>query len=282
MQDLVSLNGRIALVTGGSRGIGEMIAEGYVKAGAKVYISARKAAVCEETAKRLSAFGECIAMPADASGAAGAGTLADLYLAKESELNILVNNAGAAWGAEIETFPESGWDKVMNLNVKARSFWSRRCSAPSAPARLRSARPGHQHRLDRRALGEHAADLFILGLQGGVAPSDQAPRARTRAATHRRVRHRAGSICFQHEQARRDKGDALAKQIPSRRIGTPEDMAGAAIVIRRGKVGRRMTPHGFASLCGPAIAMMCRPHSEQSNSVAKSVIARVRQGSPPE
>ena len=99
MQDLFSLKGRIALVTGGSRGIGEMIAEGYVKAGAKVYISARKAAACEETAKRLSVFGECIAMPADASGAAGARTLADLYLAKESKLNILVNNAGAAWGS---------------------------------------------------------------------------------------------------------------------------------------------------------------------------------------
>ena len=99
-----------------------MIAEGYVRAGAKVYISARKAAACEETAKRLSVFGECIAMPADASGASGAQTLAGLYLARESKLDILVNNAGAAWGAEIEAFPESGWDKVMGLNVKAPFF----------------------------------------------------------------------------------------------------------------------------------------------------------------
>src|ERR1700728_240913 len=122
MQNLFTLEGRTALVTGGSRGIGEMIAEGFVRAGAKVYISARKAQACEETAQRLSAFGECIAIPADASGAAGARALAASYLAREAKLDILLNNAGVAWGAEIETFPESGWDKVMDLNVKAPFF----------------------------------------------------------------------------------------------------------------------------------------------------------------
>jgi NAD(P)-dependent dehydrogenase (short-subunit alcohol dehydrogenase family) len=122
MHDLFSLKDRVALVTGGSRGIGEMIAEGYVRAGAKVYISARKAAACDETARRLSAFGECVSIPADATGASGALALANLYLARESRLDILVNNAGAAWGHEIETFPESGWDKVMDLNVKAPFF----------------------------------------------------------------------------------------------------------------------------------------------------------------
>ena len=122
MQNLFTLEGRTALVTGGSRGIGEMIAEGFVRAGAKVYISARKAQACEETAQRLSAFGECIAMPADASGAAGARALAASYLAREAKLDILLNNAGVAWGAEIETFPESGWDKVMDLNVKSVFF----------------------------------------------------------------------------------------------------------------------------------------------------------------
>jgi NAD(P)-dependent dehydrogenase (short-subunit alcohol dehydrogenase family) len=120
MQDLFSLKWLIALVTGGSRGIGEMIAEGFVRAGAKVYISARKGSACEETAKRLSAFGECTAIACDASGAAGARALADLYLAGESRLDILVNNA--AWGEPIEGFPESGWDKVMDLNVKAPFF----------------------------------------------------------------------------------------------------------------------------------------------------------------
>src|ERR1700690_4498488 len=91
MQDLFTLEGRTALVTGGSRGIGEMIAEGFVRAGAKVYISARKGSACEETAKRLSAFGECTAIASDASGAGGARALADLYLARESRLDILVN-----------------------------------------------------------------------------------------------------------------------------------------------------------------------------------------------
>ena len=104
MQDLFTLEGRTALVTGGSRGIGEMIAEGFVRAGAKVYISARKAEACEDTARRLSAFGECIAMPADASGAAGARALAARYLAKEPALDILVNNAGAAWGPKSRRF----------------------------------------------------------------------------------------------------------------------------------------------------------------------------------
>ena len=107
MQDLFSLKGRTALVTGGSRGIGEMIAEGFVRAGAKVYISARKGSACEETANRLSAFGECTAIASDASGATGARALADLYLARESRIDVLVNNAGAAWVSRSRAFPRA-------------------------------------------------------------------------------------------------------------------------------------------------------------------------------
>ena len=122
MIDLFSLEGRVALVTGGSRGIGEMMAEGFLRAGAKVYISARKAAVCEATAKKLSEFGECIALPADASGAEGARALAARYLEHETKLDILVNNAGAAWGEPFEKFSEGGWDKVVDLNLKTPFF----------------------------------------------------------------------------------------------------------------------------------------------------------------
>src|SRR3954468_2267688 len=124
-KDLFSLNGRVALVTGGSRGIGRMIAAGFLAQGAaKVYITARKAGPCEATAKELTTQygGECIALPIDISNPAGIQTLAAEISKRESRLDILVNNAGAAWGAEFDEFPEGGWDKMMNLNVKTPFF----------------------------------------------------------------------------------------------------------------------------------------------------------------
>ncbi|PPQ17881.1 3-oxoacyl-ACP reductase, partial [Bradyrhizobium sp. AC87j1] len=131
--DLFSLKGRVALVTGGSRGIGKMIAAGFLSAGAaKVYITARKAGPCEATAQELTAQydGECIALPIDISTLAGAELLATEFRKREPKLDILVNNAGAAWGAEFDEFPESGWDKVMNLNVKAPFFLTKALAAP--------------------------------------------------------------------------------------------------------------------------------------------------------
>ena len=120
-KNLFSLEGRIALVTGGSRGIGKMIAGGFLAQGAaKVYITARKAAACEATAKELTSEydGECIALPIDISTMAGIDMLATEIGKREPKLDILVNNAGAAWGADFDEFPESGWDKVVNLNLK--------------------------------------------------------------------------------------------------------------------------------------------------------------------
>ena len=105
---LFSLKGRSALITGGSRGIGRMIAEGFLAQGARVYISARKAAACDQTAKELSAFGHCVSLPADVSTLEGAQALVDAYSKHEDSLDILVNNAGAAWGAPYDEFPESG------------------------------------------------------------------------------------------------------------------------------------------------------------------------------
>ena len=201
MQDLFTLEGRTALVTGGSRGIGEMIAEGFVRAGAKVYISARKAQACEETARRLSAFGQCIAIPADASGAAGARALAASYLAREAKLDILVNNAGAAWGAEIETFPESGWDKVMDLNVKAPFFLIqallgalRSGASPQRPAKVINIAS-----ID--GLSVNMQDTYSYGgLESRLDSSDQAARPGARAREHRRFRDRARRVRLEHEQ----------------------------------------------------------------------------------
>src|SRR6202021_1464796 len=124
-KNLFSLDGRVALVTGGSRGIGKMIAAGFLAQGAaKVYITARKAAPCEATAKELTAAygGECIALPIDISTTAGIEMLAGEISKREGKLDILVNNAGAAWGADFDDFPESGWDKVKNLNLKTPFF----------------------------------------------------------------------------------------------------------------------------------------------------------------
>lgn len=122
MKKLFDVTGKVALVTGGSRGIGEMIAEGYVANGVTTYISARKAEVCDHTAERLSKFGKCVSLPADLSTREGIEHLVGLFKSREERLDILVNNAGATWGAPIEDFPESGWDKVMDLNVKSPFF----------------------------------------------------------------------------------------------------------------------------------------------------------------
>jgi len=126
MKDLFSVAGKTALVTGGSRGIGLMIARGFVENGAKVYISSRKADVCDATAAKLSEAGECISLPADISTLEGIEGLSKALSDAEEKLDILVNNAGAAWGAPFADFPETGWDKVMDLNVKSPFFMTQK------------------------------------------------------------------------------------------------------------------------------------------------------------
>ncbi|MGI8792197.1 MAG: SDR family NAD(P)-dependent oxidoreductase [Acidimicrobiales bacterium] len=122
--NLFSIEGKVALVTGGSRGIGEMIAAGFLANGAKVYISSRKAEVCGATAARLSAEfgGECISLPGNLAEIDGIDAVVAELQRRESQLDILVNNAGVSWGAPLEEFPENGWDKVMDTNVKGVFF----------------------------------------------------------------------------------------------------------------------------------------------------------------
>jgi len=124
MNNLFDISGKVALVTGGSRGIGEMIAAGFLANGVKVYISSRKAEICDATAARLSEDfgGECVSLPANLANVAGCQKLADDIAAREPQLDILINNAGVSWGAPIDEFPESGWDKVMDTNVKGVFF----------------------------------------------------------------------------------------------------------------------------------------------------------------
>lgn len=119
IQRLFSLQGKVALVTGGSRGIGYMISQGLLQAGARVYITARKAGACEQAAKELSRYGQCVALPANITEPEGLRSLCEQLEAAEQRLHILVNNAGAAWGERYEDYPESAFDKLMSVNVTA-------------------------------------------------------------------------------------------------------------------------------------------------------------------
>ena len=117
ISSLFSVHGKVAVVTGGSRGIGAMIASGLVRAGCRVYITARKAAECDAKAAELSAFGECVSVPANLSAPGGVDQLLQVVEAREDSLHILVNNAGAAWGAPLEEYPLEAFDKLWNINV---------------------------------------------------------------------------------------------------------------------------------------------------------------------
>jgi NAD(P)-dependent dehydrogenase (short-subunit alcohol dehydrogenase family) len=146
-QQLFSVRGKVAVVTGGSRGIGAMIAAGLVRAGARVYITARKAKACDEKAAELSAFGECISVPLDLAGPGGVEELTRFVADREERLDILVNNAGASWGAPLEQYPLEAFDKVWNVNIKALFALTvaslpllRAAASPEDPARVITAR----------------------------------------------------------------------------------------------------------------------------------------------
>ncbi len=260
-KDLFSLNGRVALVTGGSRGIGKMIARGFLSQGAaKVYITARKAAPCEATVKELTADygGECIALPIDISTMAGIGLLAAEIAKREPRLDILVNNAGAAWGAEFDEFPESGWDKVMNLNVKTPFFLTKALAVP-----LRAA-----------ATAERPAKVINIASIDGifVNPMETYSYAASKAGLIHLTRRMATKLIHDHivvtaiapgpfksdmNRAARDHTDAVATHVPSGRVGTDEDMAGAAIYLasRAGDyvVGVTLTVDGGIGYANPGL-----------------------------
>ena len=232
MTDLFSLAGRTALVTGGSRGIGRMIAAGFLAQGARVYVSSRKAEACNATAAELGAAGPCFALPADVSTMAGIEGLAAAFAAREERLDILVNNAGAAWGETFDTFPEKGWDKVVDLNMKSPFFLTQALIGP-----LRAA-----------ASAERPAKVInIASIDGlSVNPLETYSYAASKAGLIQLTRRMAlrlapeqivvsaiapGAFASEMNRAARDHGDEIAQRIPSKRIGRDEDMAGAAIYL---------------------------------------------------
>lgn len=240
MKNLFSIEGKVALVTGGSRGIGEMIAAGFLANGAKVYISSRKAEVCDATAQRLQDEygGTCISVPADLSNLDGITTLSNA-ISQQDSLDILVNNAGASWGEPIDEYSEKGWDKVMDTNVKGVFFLTQKL----LPL------------LRNSGTAEDPSRVINIGSIDGIKTGlfDAFSYGPSKAALHHLTRVLAASLVRENiivnaiapgpfptwmlSTGVGGGGDIdidwseLGNSNPRGRVGTPEDIAGLAIFL---------------------------------------------------
>ena len=242
LDNLFSVRGKIVLVTGGSRGIGEMIAAGFLANGAKVYISSRKADVCDATAARLSETygGECISIPANLAELDGIDALTAELSSRETRLDVLVNNAGVSWGATVDEFPEIGWDKVMDTNVKGVFFLTQRL----LPL------------LEAGATADEPARVINIGSIDGIrSPAfDTVSYGVSKAAVHTLTSQLAGRLVKRNillnaiapgpfptwmlstgvgtgGDVEGTDWDALGRTMPRGRVGTPQDIAGLAIFL---------------------------------------------------
>ncbi len=229
---LFAVHDKVVLVTGGSRGIGKMIATGFVEAGATVYISSRKADICDEVAEELSRSGRCASIPADLSTESGCKILAREFVDREDRLDVLVNNAGATWGAPIEEFDEAAWERVLALNVKGVFHLTmallpplRAAGTPDDPARV----------------------INIGSIDGLHVPVlETYSYSASKAAVHQLTRHLAKRLApeitvnaiapgpFESKMMAatlESFGEQIAAGAPLKRIGRPDDMAGTAIFL---------------------------------------------------
>ncbi len=229
MTDLFSVSGKTVFISGGSRGIGAMLAEGFVNAGAKVIISARKPAELHARCAHLQRLGDCTAIEADLSTQQGVEALAAAIKSLTPRLDILINNAGASWGADIDSFPESGWDKVMNLNVKSVFFLSQQLlpllknAAEDRPARIINIASvyGMVHStLKTYSYGASKAAVIQLTRQ----------LAADLANAHINVNAIAPGY-FPSDMTAPLDDQSLLQSIPLQRMGSADDIAGTAIFL---------------------------------------------------
>jgi NAD(P)-dependent dehydrogenase (short-subunit alcohol dehydrogenase family) len=232
VSSLFDVSGKVVLVTGGSRGIGEMIARGFVDAGAKVYISSRKADVGDALAAELSKSGSCTSLPADLSSEAECRRLAGELTQRESHLDVLVNNAGATWGAPMADYDEKAFERVLALNVKA-IFHLTKFLRPL---------------LEAAGSAENPSRVINIGSIDGlhVPTLETYAYSASKAAVHQLTRHLAKNLApkvtvnaiapgpFESKMMHATLeafGDEIAAAAPLKRIGRPADMAGAAIFL---------------------------------------------------
>jgi NAD(P)-dependent dehydrogenase (short-subunit alcohol dehydrogenase family) len=233
--ELFDIRGKTALVTGGAQGMGRMIAEGLVKAGATVYITSRKADICERAASELSAFGRCIGFPGELTAAADVAALAGRLGEREKALHILINNAGRTWGAPLETFPDKAWAGVMAVNVQT-PFTLIRDLLPLLKAAASESDP--------------ARVINIGSLAGSAVEKLNAySYAASKAAIHHLTRLLAADLApfhiavntiapgyfptqmTSHIQADEHSLEELQARIPLGRLGSAPDIAGTCIFL---------------------------------------------------
>ncbi len=230
---LFDITGKVALVTGGSRGIGLMIARGFAEAGARVYISSRKREVCEAVAEELSEIGSCEAIPIDLSSVEACRTMAQELALREERLDVLVNNAGASWGAPLEEYPEKGFDKVMELNVKTLFYLTKEC----LPLLEKAA-----------TVGDPARVINIGSIDGIMVPAyENYAYSASKAAVHHLTEVLAVKLAGRMitvnaiapgpfpskmtEWLLDNFQEQIEAKCPLRRVGVPTDMAGIAIFL---------------------------------------------------
>jgi NAD(P)-dependent dehydrogenase (short-subunit alcohol dehydrogenase family) len=231
--DLFDLDGKVAVVTGGTRGIGLMIARGLLQAGAQVFVSSRKPEAGEAAVAELSALGEVVSIPADLSSEAECRRLAAEVAAHTPHVDVLVNNAGAVWGEPLQTFPESAWDKVLALNLKAPFFCSRAFldalgvrATQDDPSRIINVGSIDGLRVPGMPTYSYATSKAGVHQLTKVLAQELGPRFITVNAIA------PGPFQSKMMAATLDAfGEQIAASAPLRRIGRPDDMAGAAIFL---------------------------------------------------
>jgi NAD(P)-dependent dehydrogenase (short-subunit alcohol dehydrogenase family) len=244
MSSLFGIEHKTALVTGGAQGMGRMIAEGLVRAGAKVYITSRKPEICENTARELSQFGECLAIAADLNTPEAVVALANEVKSREPQLNILINNAGRTWGAPLETFPDKAWAPVMAVNVQGpftliRELLQLLVAAASAedPARIINIGSLAGLRAERLSAYSYAASKAALHHLSRTLAAELAERNIT-------VNSVVPGYFPTQMTAHIRKDDVemreLLERVPLRRLGEADDVAGACIFLSS-RAGRYIT-----------------------------------------